>query len=311
MTQQGDLRLRPVGLKWHEVRALHHIKKVGCSVVNALLTRMFSHVPLQPLLLRWANREFQSLATSRPSQAISFFVFLLASAMSVFGARLEMRIPANACSHRLHDWVEFNGLTQHASSYFVCTGSWDGLLAPTTNYAVMREAIQIYRAKFQYQRSKVYERLKALAQEDKAVWRNQIELNNQKRIDDYFERFVALFRSIQAHGVLPVNSLKGPLADKFQPSASRKRKTEWGERDIGVAIGPDGQLVLLPGGKHRLAVATVLKIPRIPVQVRMVHVDWLRQLPRNDDQSWVEAIVEGINGIRRHYAPADEAEGQG
>ncbi len=126
-------------------------------------------------------------------------------------------------------------------------------------------------------------------------------LNSQELIDDYFQRFVALFHSIQAHGVVPVNSLKGPLAEKFQPSASRRRKTEWGERDIGVAIGPAGELVLLPGGKHRLAVATVLKISHVPVQVRMVHVDWLRKLPRRPGQPWADAVSEGIDAVRRQY----------
>lgn len=301
MRRQGELRLGPKGLKWHEVKALDHLRKDAHGVVSTALARMLSYGSLRYVLRRWADSQLRSLITARTSESIPFFAFPLAYALRVFGQRLEIRVPLSVLTHRLHDWVEYGGLAQHASSSFVCMGEWHGLLAPTTNYAVMREAMQLYKARLHYKLTKVYERFYNLAQEGKPVWRNQVALNSQERIDDYFERFVALFHSIQAHGVVSVNRLKGHLTEKFQPSASRRRKTEWGERDIGVAIGPAGELVLLPGGKHRLAVATVLKISHVPVQVRMVHVDWLRKLPRRPGQPWADAVSEGIDAVRRQY----------
>lgn len=301
MTRRAELRFGPKGLFWHEVKVFDHLRKNAHAVVSTALAQMLSFGPLRLVIHHSAARRFRGLAATPPGESPVFFTFPLAYALQVFRPRLEMRVPLSVLMHRLHDWVEYGGLAQHASSSFVCMGEWHSLLAQTTNYAVMREAMEIHRAKLQYKRTKVYDRICNLAQQGRPVLRNHVTLNSQQRIDDYFERFVALFHSIQAYGVLPVTGLKGPVAEKFRPSASRKRKIEWGERDIGVAIGPSGELVLLPGGKHRLAVASVLKITHVPVQVRMVHVDWLRKLPRRPGQSWIDAVSEGIEAVRRLY----------
>jgi ParB-like chromosome segregation protein Spo0J len=89
------------------------------------------------------------------------------------------------------------------------------------------------------------------------VTRQHRRLRTRADVDEYFERFVALFRSIEQHGVV--------------------RRAAGRDRDIGVALGPWGDLVRLPGGQHRLAIASVLGLERIPVQIRMVHADLLRR----------------------------------
>jgi hypothetical protein len=299
MHDHYNMITQAVALKWHEVTRHDFFNKNMALLVAGGLASLASTRPLMPLLNGWTDRQFDELVQGFRKRN-SLFSIPLPLALKLF--RADLRVPPTAFHNRLHDWVCYNGYTQHAATYFVCADNWGDLLAPFNNYPVMREAIQMHRANLDYKRTKVYTRFLALAREGKPVWRNQLMLNTEERIDDYFNRFVALFESIQAHGVLPIGSLTAPLAKQFRPSAARRWKTQWGERDIGVALGPDGELVLLPGGKHRLAVATVLKISHVPVQVRMVHVDWLKRLPRGDGQSWISAISDGIEVVRQQYA---------
>lgn len=167
---------------------------------------------------------------------------------------------------------------------------------------MLLEARQLHHAQLDYRRTRVYARCMEQAQAGTPVWRNQMPLRTPEQIQDYFERFVALFESIKAQGVRPIGRLTAAESARFGPSPSRRWKTQWGERDIGVALGPDGQMLLLPGGKHRWSVATVLKLSHVPAQVRMVHVDWLRQLPRRPGQSRVNAVAEGLAAVRQQHA---------
>jgi hypothetical protein len=59
--------------------------------------------------------------------------------------------------------------------------------------------------------------------------------------------------------------------------------------EVGVNIGPGGELAVIRGGTHRLAMAHVLNVPIIPAVVFGVHRDWALQC------------------YRRHGGPLDSA----
>ena len=46
--------------------------------------------------------------------------------------------------------------------------------------------------------------------------------------------------------------------------------------EIGVDIGRDGELLWHMGGQHRLAIAKVLKVEKVPVQIYRRHTQWER-----------------------------------
>jgi hypothetical protein len=46
------------------------------------------------------------------------------------------------------------------------------------------------------------------------------------------------------------------------------------EREMGVAVGRDGQLIRNTGGLHRLILSQLLELPRVPVRVVAVHEEW-------------------------------------
>jgi hypothetical protein len=69
------------------------------------------------------------------------------------------------------------------------------------------------------------------------------------------------------------------------------------ERDIGVAITETGELIRHLGGKHRTAIAQALKLPSIPVEVRMVHTSWLlRQVERTGLPPHL-ALADGVKQL--------------
>jgi hypothetical protein len=134
-----------------------------------------------------------------------------------------------------------------------------------------------------YRSTGAYASLIKAAECGKPMWRQQILLDRRELIDLYFERFSALFRSIREHGVLSYNRLR------------ERERAEPGERNVGVAIGCDGQLYRLPGGQHRTAIAKVLGLPSMPVEVRLIHTKWLSGVMSKSSHRPTDAVREGID----------------
>lgn len=65
--------------------------------------------------------------------------------------------------------------------------------------------------------------------------------------------------------------------------------------EISVCIGRWGHPLLLRHGNHRLSIAKVLCLPRVPVLVRGVHREWVRsRLARYGHENTVVAIEHGL-----------------
>jgi hypothetical protein len=64
-----------------------------------------------------------------------------------------------------------------------------------------------------------------------------------------------------------------------------------------VAINENGELIRHLGGKHRTAIAQALKLPSLPVEIRLVHTGWLaRQMERTRLPAH-KALVEGVRHL--------------
>lgn len=76
-----------------------------------------------------------------------------------------------------------------------------------------------------------------------------------RKLDTYVRRYELLADSYQRHGYLSGQA----------------------EEEVGVAIGPEGQLFKASQGQHRFGLALVLQLPSIVAEVQYVHAEWWRR----------------------------------
>lgn len=217
----------------------------------------------------------------------------VALAMRAFGPWLEIEMPVGALQSRTHDWVRCGKATYHVGQYFLTEADWPSLVKPLVPSAVMREAAYLRASKLAYRGTLIYARYLEMMEQGYVITRNRALVNTREKLDDYFDRFAALYRSIEENGVLRMRDVRRAAA---LPGSTAPGSGDGDVRnmDIGVAIGPDGALAVLPGAQHRLAVASVLRLDKVPVQVRMIHGRWLRGLPRDQAAS--------VDGLRQALA---------
>lgn len=208
-----------------------------------------------------------------------------------------IEIPPQQLNFRLHDWISGNHGPQHANDYFICTGNWSAVLTEIQPSPVYLEAQQLHAANLDYVSTEAYQRyLKQLTQ-GHIHTRNKIALDTPEKINFYFERFVTLFRSIQTHGFMTLEQArktKDPLSDR---SAIRTWRTNYGETNIGIAIGPQGEFIALPGGQHRLAIACAIRLPAIPAEIRMLHIDWISKVIDAEVKNPLELVRKNISHL--------------
>ncbi len=76
------------------------------------------------------------------------------------------------------------------------------------------------------------------------------------------ERYVQIFRSIERAGrVTPGYELMGRRGD-----------------EIGCIMGRDGEVLKLANGNNRFAIASILQLPVVPVQIYFIHIDLLSEV---------------------------------
>ncbi len=215
---------------------------------------------------------------------------------------LQLNLPTRALGVRLHDWVSCRGRVVHTADFFLFNGDWAPLLIDAEATRTMQEARSIFAAGLNFQKAGVYREDCARLAQGRYFRRNKTLIDSRALLDQYYHRFVSLFESIGRHGVLPLSDARQREPGFDAPSAVRDWTVSLGEREIGVAIGPLGEVIVLPGAKHRLAVATVLGIERVPVEVRMVHRDWLLGLPA--DYPWPDRLLAGVEALAADYRGA-------
>ena len=113
-------------------------------------------------------------------------------------------------------------------------------------------------------------------------------LDSAAALDTHFERFAYIFSNIQTGGY------------KSQVALAAK------DDEIGVVIGRDGELLHFRTGHHRLAFAKILKIPEVPVQVHLVHRQWLTRQIYKYRTLPVEALRLGLLREEWHRKAACE-----
>jgi hypothetical protein len=218
--------------------------------------------------------------------------------LSRLGNQLLAEIPAAEIKLRLADWVSWRGFRLHIGTRFLGAGDWSGISSSVMDSPVMREAYEILGKDLSYQSIPAYAHYLERAKTGKPVRRNNVVLSSVELIDAYFQRFVDLFRSIQMHGILRRKDYFR-YAELSRSSCIRRLRAEWGEKEIGIAIGAEGQVYRLPGGQHRVAIAMAIGLGTLPVQVRLVHSEWALNQWKNHGGNLSDAIVSGIRCVAK------------
>jgi hypothetical protein len=92
-----------------------------------------------------------------------------------------------------------------------------------------------------------------------------VYLKRSETVAEKLRQRDALYESIRKRGVLP----------NFSPSTPELGKYNDGDvKNIAVLIGRSGEAIFACRGWHRLCIAKILRVPKIPVQVLLRHSKW-------------------------------------
>jgi hypothetical protein len=193
-----------------------------------------------------------------------------------FGSVLRLWVDPALLKARLSDYVRDERGIRWIGSSFLDAANWSGAVIPLTRSPVHIEIVELVDANLDFARTRSYRKMLAWARRGLPVVRNGIVLSSVEAIEAYFRYCADLISSVRGNGVVPrAEMYRLDQRALLGHRKARPQRLNAVERDIGVAINGNGRLVRHLGGKHRTAIAQALQLPRIPVEVRLVHVRWL------------------------------------
>lgn len=167
--------------------------------------------------------------------------------------------------------------------FFFVDGEWD-LDTSVTPFESDRDFLEmrdLFHLGWSYQDSPSFVRCMSELESGKPRKdHNGIPFSSAESVDEYFRNYLQLFHSMSVRGYVPAYDLDGYEASD----------------EIGVAITRTGQLLHFRTGHHRLAIAKLLQLSRVYVQIHLVHHKWLGTV---GDSSQDEIIRTTRNQLRR------------
>jgi len=110
--------------------------------------------------------------------------------------------------------------------------------------------------------------------------------STEAQVEQYLYDQLNMYRLVQSEGVLRTQEELG--------------KARYGG-EINCVVGRDGLLLKTSDGNHRLAVARVLEISRIPVQVSRIHADLLPYVQGFSARSATECVNNFLHELQEKY----------
>jgi hypothetical protein len=178
---------------------------------------------------------------------------------------------------------------------FLGAGDWSPLLRTIRHSSTYREVAEIIKFGFDYRQAQAYREALERASGSRPKKRNFVALNTPKRVEQYYRQTAETCRSIAERGVVRRIDYGRRFADS-RPWI-RLPWIELGELDVGVAIGAKGEIYRFASGKHRTAAAQALGLKSMPVEIRMVHADWLKQRIAESGSTPIDALLNGVRGL--------------
>jgi hypothetical protein len=227
------------------------------------------------------------------------------AARRALGAKLLIDVDPSVLEKQLDHRVRQGDEVYSIRDRFLGAGDWTPLLHLLRRSSTHREVMEVVEADFDHRATNGYRRALERAGTERPVKRNYVALSSPAKVEAYFRQTTEMCRSIQRHGLLRRADYGFKLASIRRPSI-RLPWVELGELDIGVAIGASGELYRFASGKHRTPAAQALGLNSIPVEVRMVHAEWLEQAIEETGLPPTEALLGGLDrlGVRNQASVA-------
>jgi len=211
-----------------------------------------------------------------------------------YGSALHLDVDPLRLQHRISDWVRHPGGCRWIGASFLDSADWSAALSPLGKSPIHREMQEIVAAGGDLRDTRAYANLMKAIRLGRPSRRNNITLASVEAVEAYLKYCRDLIKSMRKRGAMRHSESRPFSRLRTKHWDARSPVYDSTERDIGVAITGDGELIRHLGGKHRTAIAQALSLPSIPVEVRMVHTGWLA---RQVEQMGLPAHLALANGI--------------
>ncbi|MCX7779241.1 MAG: methyltransferase domain-containing protein, partial [Patescibacteria group bacterium] len=123
------------------------------------------------------------------------------------------------------------------------------------------------------------------------IWWN---CHTQEKFDRYLQNIDALFHDIQTKGYL----LSTDQSKRIEVYNGKEDKIYERYDEVLISIGRDGHSIFHDGA-HRLSIAKILRLPKIPVMILMRHKNWVEF--RNKLLSYSKILGGKLYQMAYHY----------
>lgn len=194
-----------------------------------------------------------------------------------FNQDLIIFIETEKISHFITSWVYSNSTYVHSSDYFLTNFDLLKHCKEINQIPTIKIIEDLQSENFIHKNTKYYKKLNDSIKNNKPIIKQQILLNTEEKVTNYFTKIHTLHQSIMENG----------LISNVEFSKYGKQHID---REIGIAINNDGTIIKLQGGQHRFSIAKLQKIEKIPVEIRLIHKDVIENISNKYKISSVEAI---------------------
>jgi hypothetical protein len=185
---------------------------------------------------------------------------------------------------RLRRWYGWGGgwktaqrhLTRNLYGRFVAGGDWDRGAEPFDDLPVIT---QLFKERMPPEETDLYQRQLQRIQAGELAWTKGSR--TQSELDEQFAGLIRTYETIRVTG--------------YRTQAELGLQ---GGDEIRVCVDRRGRLCVYSGGSHRLAIARLLDLPRVPVIIGRVHALWVEQwMRRAGTSNRIDAIAEGVAAL--------------
>jgi hypothetical protein len=244
------------------------------------------------------GRELERLLADAPLMSVPFFGDYQAL-HEVLGDRLVVEVDPRAIQYQLPPSLPYGGKHIKVAEHFLGRGLWKAFREPLEKTVIDREVADLLASGGRFRDTLVHAMLLKRLQQGRPMHRNLQPIDSEAKLDRYFDDLWTLITSIRDQGYRRRPRYAGVTSAgeaARHSSPVRSVLVELTESEVGVAVGRDGRLYRAGPGHHRMAIARHLGLTRIPVELRLFHVKWLRpQLKTSSDP--VTAIIHAAQQI--------------
>lgn len=166
-------------------------------------------------------------------------------------------------------------LSRNLQGRFVLDGDWDLAKQP---FEPLPSLVEMFHHGVDHRDTREYQVMHRAVRAGDFRWTKGC--TTEEEVEAYFGQLTDVFDDIRAGGYRTQRELGIP-----------------GDDEIRVCVDRDGRLAVIGGGTHRLTIATLLDLERIPVVVKRVHGRWVEACLRRYGDDARQAIARGLDAV--------------